>query len=56
MLCVFDRVAHMCVHTCMCVFLWRCGGLLKMRIFKRREEKVVSGKEIWVLLSLFTSV
>ena len=27
-----------------------------MRIFKRREETVARGEEIWVLLSLFTRV
>lgn len=27
-----------------------------MRIFKRREEKVARGEEVWALLSLFTRV
>lgn len=53
-LCVGLTVARMCVHTCMCVFSRQCRGRLKMHIFKRREKKVASGEEIWVLSSLFT--
>lgn len=47
--CVFIHVPFVCVW-----FYDDAGGQFKMRIFKRRENKVARGEEIWVLLSLFT--
>lgn len=67
-LCEFDRVVAYMELVCLCVCSYMClvcvcgvysdaqGGGLRMRIFKRREEKVARGEEIWVLSSLFTRV